>query len=126
MNELSQLLAVSIATVVLPVQSLLYGIFLACFFANLYLRISNFQDAYFKHWVLSVVRFSREVLSGLIPTEAALLPADNSQKNAEREDYSCTVAVAHLFARSSVEHNLFYTSAGGRVTVNYVLTMMRV
>jgi hypothetical protein len=119
MNELSQLPAVIIATVVL--QSLLYGIFLLCFFANLYLRTSKYAipgqfasrsrpwrnpviistvalfltcsavrvsthaktKTYLdmqQHWVLSVVRFSRGVLSGSIPTEAALLYADNSQK----------------------------------------------
>ncbi|KAJ7913263.1 hypothetical protein B0H13DRAFT_2326528 [Mycena leptocephala] len=164
----------AIATVVL--QSILCGIFLVCFFANLYLRISKYAMpgqfasrsrprrnpvvistvALFltcsAHWVLSVVRFSREVLSGLIPTEAALLYADNSQKKRRSGRpqihrlwtwnrnlsvvvvliiswfgvITCTVAVAHLFARSSVEHNLFYTSAGGWVTANYVFTMMRV
>ncbi|KAJ7859443.1 hypothetical protein B0H13DRAFT_1128928 [Mycena leptocephala] len=185
MNELSQLPAVIIATVVL--QSLLYGIFLLCFFANLYLRTSKYAIpgqfasrsrpwrnpviistvALFltcsAHWVLSVVRFSRGVLSGSIPTEAALLYADNSQKmqvvrSALAEAtvligdaviihrlwltwnrnlnvvvvpviswfgvVACTVAVAHLFSRSSVEHNLFYTPAGGWVTANYVLTMI--
>ncbi|KAF7336282.1 hypothetical protein MVEN_02176500 [Mycena venus] len=93
MNDASSILAVNIATVIL--QSLLYGIFLICFFVNLYLRVSKYANpkqfgtrawwnpvvvstmaiflTYSGHWILTVVRFSRAVLSGSLETAAALL-----------------------------------------------------
>ncbi|KAJ7040055.1 hypothetical protein C8F04DRAFT_273259 [Mycena alexandri] len=93
MNNASRILAVSIATVIL--ESLLYGIFLVCFFANLYIRVSKHANpiqfrtrawwnpvvvstmaiflTYSGHWILTAVRFSQALLSGSLNTEAALL-----------------------------------------------------
>ncbi|KAJ7710384.1 hypothetical protein B0H17DRAFT_1026905 [Mycena rosella] len=102
MNDASRILAVSIATVIL--ESLLYGIFLVCFFVNLYIRVSKYANSkqfrtrawsnpvvvstmaifltYSGHWILTVVRFSQAVLSGSLDTEAALLyyGPDSSQR----------------------------------------------
>ncbi|KAJ7625170.1 hypothetical protein B0H17DRAFT_1111479 [Mycena rosella] len=102
MNDVSRILAVSIATVIL--ESLLYGIFLVCLFVNLYIRVSKYANSkqfrnrawwnpvvvstmaiflmYSGHWILTVVRFSQAVLSGSLETEAALLyyGPDSSQR----------------------------------------------
>jgi hypothetical protein len=42
MNDSSRILVVNIATVIL--ESLLYGIFLVCFFVNLYVRVSKYAN----------------------------------------------------------------------------------
>ncbi|KAF8194015.1 hypothetical protein K438DRAFT_1969305 [Mycena galopus ATCC 62051] len=102
MNNASRIVEVNIATVIL--ESLLYGIFLVCFFVNLYIRVSKYANprqfrtrawwnpvvvstmaiflTYGGHWILTVLRFSQAVLSGSLDTEAALLyyGPDSSQR----------------------------------------------
>ncbi|KAJ6603568.1 hypothetical protein DFH09DRAFT_1354708 [Mycena vulgaris] len=184
MNSASQILAVNIATVIL--QSLLYGIFLVCFFINLYLRVSKyanpkqFRTAWWNpvvvsmvaillthsgHWILTVVCFAAAVLSGSLDTEAALLyyGPDSSQRTQVvrsaladmtvligdaviihrlwliwNRNFSvvvlpiiswvgvlvCGVAVTYL--QSHGGNDVFATRAGGWVTANWALPMMRV
>ncbi|KAJ6450918.1 hypothetical protein C8R45DRAFT_946538 [Mycena sanguinolenta] len=136
MNDASRILAVYIATVIL--ESLLYGVFIVCFFVNLYLRVSN----------------------GSLDTEAALLNygADSSQRTQVVRSalaemtvlvgdaviihrlwliwnrnlnvvilpiiswlgvLVCGVAVAYLSSQSHAGHNLFATRAGAWVTANW-------
>ncbi|KAJ6556534.1 hypothetical protein DFH09DRAFT_1365559 [Mycena vulgaris] len=184
MNNASQILAVNIATVIL--QSLLYGVFLVCFFVNLYLRVSKYANpkqfrtrawcpvvvstmaiflTHSGHWILTVVCFSAAVLSGSLDTEAALLyyGPDSSQRTQVvrialndmtvvigdaviihrlwliwNRNFSVVVlpiiswvgvlvcGVAIVYLQSHAEHNVFATRAGGWVTANWALPMMRV
>ncbi|KAJ6526829.1 hypothetical protein B0H19DRAFT_1197143 [Mycena capillaripes] len=127
MNDASQILAVNIATVIL--ESLLYGVFLVCFFVNLYLRVSKYANpkqfrtrawwnpvvistmaillTYSGHWILTVVRFSQAVLSGSLDTEAALLYSGTDSSQRTQVVRSALAEVTVLIGDAVIIHRLW-------------------